>query len=158
MPRTIKLPTWAETNNVTTYMDMLKYDMPRKDAIARVKANNKVANHLNKNGWTFTEGGCIAEHGYVLNFRKPTGIVTGDKAAHPYLHFGWYWDNCGGDDFWRGDLWASYGYDREFKYLGPAAFFTVRDILDRNLKDLYQYESQLIHALISQNPIRNGGK
>lgn len=158
MTRTIKLPTWAESNNVTTYMDMLKYDMKRKDAIARVKANNKVANHLNKNGWTFTEGGCIAEHGYVLNFRKPTGIVTGDKAAHPYLHFGWYWDNCGGPDFWRGDLWVSYSYDREFKYLGPVGFFKIHDILQGNLKDLYQYESQLIHALISQNPIRNGGK
>lgn len=158
MKRTIKLPTWAETNNVTTYMDMLKYDMPRKDAIARVKANNKVSNHLNKNGWTFTEGGCIAEHGYVLNFRKPTGIVTGDKASHPYLHFGWYWDNCGGPDFWRGDLWVSYSYDREFKFLGPVGFFKIHDILQGNLKDLYQYEIQLRNSLISQTPIINGNR
>ena len=156
--KTIKLPTWAETNNVTTYMDMLKYDMPRKDAIERVKANDKVAKFLHKNGWTFTEGGCIVEHGYVLNFRKHTNIVTGNDAAHPYLHFGWYWDNCGGPDFWRGDLWTSYGYDRGFKFLGPVGFFQIRDILERNLKDLYQYELQLRNALISQTPIPNGKK
>ena len=156
--KTFKLPTWAETNNVTTYMDMLKHNMSRKDAIERVKANNKVAKFLNKNGWTFTEGGCIVEHGYVLNFRKPTGIVADNKAAHPYLHFGWYWDNCGGPDFWRGDLWVSYSYDREFKYLGPVGFFKIHDILQGNLKDLYQYESQLVYALISQNPIINGNR
>lgn len=156
--KTIKLPTWAETNNVTTYMDMLKYDMSRKDAIGRVKANDKVAKFLHKNGWTFTEGGCIVENGYVLNFRKPTGIVTGDKAAHPYLHFGWYWDNCGGPDFWRGDLWVSYSYDREFKFLGPVGFFKIHDILQGNLKDLYQYEIQLRNSLISQTPIINGNR
>jgi hypothetical protein len=156
--KTFKLPTWAESNNVTRFTSMLGYDMTRKDAIARVKANDKVASFLNKNGWTFTEWGNVAEDGYVLNFRKPTGIVTDDKAAHPYLHFGWYWDNCGGPDFWRGDLWTSYGYDREFKYLGPVGFFEIHDILQRNLKDLYQYERQLVHALISQTPIPNGNR
>lgn len=158
MKRTIKLPTWAESNNVTLFTNVFKYDMKRKDAIERVKANDKVAKFLNKNGWEFTEGGCVTEHGYVLNFRKPTGITKVGKEPHPYLCFGWYWDNCGGPDFWRGDLWTAYSYDREFKYLGPVGFFEIHDILQRNLKDLYQYESQLIHALISQNPIRNARK
>jgi len=151
-------PTWAEANCVTIFTDILNCNLSKSGALDRVSANNKVAEFLNNNGWSFTEGSNVVEHGYTLNFRKPTGIVNGAKEPHPYLHFQWYWDNCGGPDFWRGNLWTSYGYDRDFKYLGPVGFFEIRDILERYLNDLYQYERQLVHALISQTPISNGSR
>ena len=132
--------------------------MLKKEALTRVKENDKVATFLNKNGWTFTESVSVAEYGYTLNFRKPTGIVNGAKEPHPYLCFEWYWDNCGGPDFWRANLWTSYSYDRGYKYLGPVGFFEIKDILERNLKDLYRYEQQLVHALMSQAPIINGDR
>ena len=148
-------PTWESANNVNVFTDMLNSNMSRKDGLVRVKANNQIAKFLTDNGWSFCDSWHIVEHGYTLTFRKPSGF----NASHPhssYLRFEWYWDNCGGPDFWRGNMSTFFNYHPDYKYLGPVAHFEISDILVRNLKDLSKYEQRLTWALTSQSYFANG--
>lgn len=153
--RKIQPQKWEDANNVNIFTDMLKSNMSRKDALARVKANNQIAKLLVSNGWQFSDSCHIIENGYTLSFRKPTGFNSSHPYA-PYVHFQWYWDNCGGDDFMRGDMRTFFNYHPDYKCLGPVGHFEISDILEANLKDLYKYEMRVIWAMTAQTKFDNG--
>lgn len=151
----IQPPKWEDANSVNVFTDMLNSHMSRKDALQRVKANNRIAKILKANGWSFCDSCHIVEHGYTLSFGKHTGF----NSSHPYashLTFQWYWDNCGGADFMRGTMRTYFNYHPDYKYLGPVGHFEISDILEQNLKDLNKYEMRLIWAMTSQTKFENG--
>lgn len=150
----IQEPVWAKENSIAT----LRQVYGTRKVAARIKANNKLAKFLQANGWTFRDGTCIVETGYTLCFTKPTGFVDHAKEGqrpnqHPYLHFSWHWDNCGGPDFWIATIYTFYNYNPVTPYRQPVATFEVGSITEENLPKLHEYERQLIHALASQYPI-----
>ncbi len=148
-------PKWEDANNVNIFTDMLNSNMSRKEGLVRVKANNKIAKYLINNGWQFCDSYHSVETGYNLCFSKPTGFNSSHLYA-AFIRFNWYWDNCGGDDFMRGDMSTFFNYHPDYKYLGPVGHFEINDILEHNLKDSNKYAMRLIWAMTSQTRFNNG--
>jgi hypothetical protein len=147
-------PTWEEMNNEQLFIDL---GYAPECAKQRVVGNNELRDFLVKNGWSIWDGGNCYENGYTINMRKPSQVTVqeGKPYVHPLLHFEWYWDNCGGPDFFRGKMFTFYNYSPECKFSTPAAIFEIFDIVDRHLKNLQLYEHRLKSALLSQAPIED---
>ena len=149
------LPTWEETNTTENIIRNCNPHAYCTSATSQRDQNNKLAKYLKTNGWSFCEGVNIVEQGFSFSFAKPTGILNHTAArphAHPYLMFEWYWDNYGDQDFWNGSMFTFYNYDQA-KYSSPHCAIEIKDIKERDLKNLYEYERRLVHALMSQTPL-----
>lgn len=135
----IKKPSWKEDNSVKR---LISSGLTKKQAIKRQKENDAIKKILTKNGWKFHDSVNILYEGYTLSFIKENGSVT-----HPSIHFSWYWDNQGGDDFFVGQL---YGFrSLYFDQTNPHAMVEISRIYERNLKDLPLLEKNLRLSLIA---------
>lgn len=141
-------PTWEESNSVTLFSKI--GELSNAEAKKRVRLNNKISDTIKNMGWSFREGTNVYERGYTLGFMKALELPVPSPGAHPRIHFEWYWDNCGGPNFWRGSLYTFFNPDPTYKFLGPSIFLEINDILDKNLIDLPKFEKRLRNAVISQ--------
>lgn len=150
-------PTWANQNTIEI---MRKWGLNPKAAAERVKRNTKIAKVLKKMGWKFREGVGIADMGgdyYKLSFIKEVPGVKWDKKPnrphkHPYVYFGFRWDNQGGEDFMVGEMYTFYNYAPNDYYMRPAATFEIKYITEKHLPLMNKMFDGLVAALNSQNP------
>lgn len=133
----LKWPTWKKINSVE--------NVPAED---HRKGNNKLYKALKAMGWSHWDHCNILYEGYSISCRK-----TFPELQHGYLHFSWKWDNQGFDDFWMGDLYGFYNYQKQNKWMHPHAMFEVKDITRHSFDQLEELERSLVRALRTQMPV-----
>lgn len=133
---TPKRSTWKTANGPKTLKEM------GLNKTAYRKENQRIADHLIKQGFEFWDHCCIYDHndfnGYTITFRKQV-------FADHVVWFSWHWVDEG-FVYWQGEMSVTLDLNPKMKTLHPYLRNEVNYITSQSLHLTPHYETFLLRA------------